>query len=125
MSWEEYCEQNPIKLGECYIDEVCCIENAATSSLDEHRDAETDANVMSKDLSEAFLAYMKLFQLRNAWVKDCDADDCTFRIVAKYDDICTDSYIESVSGLSFPTDKMANEFKDTFKDLLEVAKPLL
>lgn len=124
-TWEEYCRQNPINAGDCYIDETCSIDFAITSSSKVDRNADTDVNVMPKDLCEAFLAYMKLIQLRNLWVSGGDASNCTVKIVVKYDDICKDSYIEFVNGLSFPTAEMADEFKDTFKDLLEVAKPLL
>lgn len=123
-SWAEYCKQNPIKEGECYIDDVCCILDA-TTVLGKRRNVDIDANIMSKDLCEAFLAYMKLIQLRNAWVKDCDAEDCSIKIVAKDNAIFKDSYMQFMHGLSFPTHKMADDFMDTFEDLLEVAKPLL
>lgn len=125
-SWEEYCEQNPIMgMSDYYIAEDCSIQSVGTSSLTENRDVDFDANVMSKDLCEAFLAYMKLIQLRNAWVKDCDAEDCSIKIVAKDNAIFKDSYMQFMHGLSFPTHKMADDFMDTFEDLLEVAKPLL
>ena len=123
-SWAEYCRQNPIKEGECYIDDVCCILDA-TTSLGKQRNVDMDANIMSKDLCEAFLAYMKLIQLRNAWVKNCDADDYLIKIEAKNNGIFKDSYLQFMNGLSFPTHEMAKEFISTFFDLLEIAKPLL
>ena len=120
-AWEEYCEQNPIKKSERFISANCMILD-----IDERRrDADFDVNVMSKDLCEAFLAYMKLILLRNAWVKDCDASDCSVKIVAKDDAIFKDSYMQFMNGLSFPTHKMAEEFMKTFEDLLEIAKPLI
>ena len=121
MLWEEYCAQNPIKKGEKFISANCGILDIS----ERLRYACFDANVMSKDLCEAFIAYMKLIQLRNAWVKDCDASDCSVKIVAKDDAIFKDSYMQFMNGLSFPTHEMANEFMKTFEDLLEVAKPLL
>lgn len=121
MSWEEYCAQNPIKKDEKFISANCGILDMS----ERLRYADSDANVMSKDLGEAFLAYMKLIQLRNAWVKDCDASDCTVKIVAKDNAIFKDSYMQFMNGLSFPTHEMASEFMHTFKDLLEVAKPLI
>lgn len=121
MSWEEYCEQNPIKEGEYFISTACGIHK----HIDGRRELETDVNVMSKDLCEAFLAYMKLIQLRNAWVEGCDAEDCFYKIVAKADVILSGLRTSFMSGLSFPTASMANEFMNTFEDLLEVAKPLL
>lgn len=125
MSWKEYCRQNPVNAGYCYIDKDCTIDFAITSSSNVDRNADTDVNVMTKDLCEAFLAYMKLIQLRNAWVKDCDAEDCSIKIVAKDNAIFRDSYMQFMHGLSFPTPEMADDFMDTFEDLLEIAKPLL
>lgn len=122
MSWEEYCEQNPIKAGECRIDRY-----SMCSVLDpDERHANTDANVMSEDLCKAFIAYMKLIQLRNAWVKDCENGnkDGYLKIVYTEERGFYTVYLGK-TGLSFPKSSMAEEFINTFKDLLEVAKPLL
>ena len=122
MSWEEYCEQNPIKEGEYFIGANCAI----LALKNEYRDVNSDANVMPEDFCKAFIAYMKLIQLRNAWVKDSENGD-------------NDEYLKIVytekngfyavrlgkTGLSFPTLAMAYEFIKTFEDLLEVAKPLI
>lgn len=121
MSWEEYCEQNPIKEGAYYLDGICRLQQAGPRNKNEI----TDINVMSKDLCEAFLAYMKLIQLRNAWVKDCDKTGCCFRILTEKDSIVHKTCIFCTRGLSFPTTAMADEFVETFNDLLEVAKPLI
>ena len=122
MSWEEYCEQNPIKKGECRINTY---SNCAELDLDK-RYANTDANVMSEDLCKAFIAYMKLIQLRNAWVKDCENgdEDEYLKIVYTAERGFYDVRLGK-TGLSFPTSAMAEEFIKTFKDLLEVAKPLI
>lgn len=120
-SWEEYCRQNPIKEGDYFITNACGILDISVG----YREPKNDANVMSKDLCEAFIAYMKLIQLRNAWVKDCDAEDYTYKVEAKDGDILSSSCAYFMNGLSFPTMSMADEFIKTFKDLLEIAKPLL
>ena len=122
MSWEEYCEQNPIKKGECRINTY---SNCAELDPDE-RYANTDANVMFEDLCKAFIAYMKLIQLRNAWVKDCENgdEDEYLKIVYTAERGFYDVRLGK-TGLSFPTSAMAEEFIKTFKDLLEVAKPLI
>lgn len=121
MSWEEYCEQNPIKEGECRINKYSqCLE------LDpDERFASSDANVMSEDLCKAFIAYMKLIQLRNAWVKDSEKTGCCFRILTEKDSIVRKTCMYCTGGLSFPTTAMADEFVKTFKELLEEAKPLI
>lgn len=119
MSWEEYCEQNPIKEKEYFINGRCEFKKMLTRK----REPQKDANVLSKELCEAFMAYMKLVQLRNAWVKDAA---CVCKILSgtnKELTISTD--YKNSSGLSFPTYDMADEFITTFEDLLETAKPLL
>lgn len=120
MSWKEYCEQNPIKEGEKFISAQCCILDVS----ERPRNAHHDVSVMSKDLCEAFIAYMKLIQLRNAWVKGCELRR-DYKILVVDGGISVISCPMCSEGLSFPTDDMALEFMDTFEDLLEVAKPLL
>lgn len=126
-SWEEYCEQNPITKDDWCIEygEVCEVFDQRFYTTEQERDPMTCIDVMSKEYCEAFLAYMKLFQLRNAWVKDCDDANMNYRIMTsdgKIDILCC--YIPK-TGLSFPTQEMAADFQDIFKDLLEVAKPVL
>lgn len=81
---------------------------------------------MPDKLCEAFAAYAKLMQLRNAWMKDENLDDSsvTYRIL--YQDNMFDVFQGHTStGLSFLDKEEAKEFMVTFKDLLETAKPLL
>ena len=121
MSWEEYCEQNPIKDIEFFIDAECHFEEVPLRKRIFWR----DANVMSGKLCKAFLAYMKLIQLRNAWVKDC-TDCVTFaRITTIHNSLTIMVVGDNTNGLSFYSKDVAQEFIDTFKDLLETAKPLL
>lgn len=123
MSWEEYCKQNPITDGACYIDDSSII----TPIFDSHpKDVDNDINVMTKELCEAFLAYMKLIQLRNAWVKDCENGDNEEYLKIVYTEARGFHTVYlGKTGLSFPKSSMAEEFINTFKDLLEVAKPLI
>lgn len=123
LSWEEYCRQNPIKVGDSYINEISEILSLDGSR---DRDEDDDVNVMPEYLCEAFLAYMKLIQLRNAWVKDCENGDKDgyLKIVYTEERGFYTVYLGK-TGLSFPKSSMAEEFINTFKDLLEVAKPLI
>ena len=84
-----------------------------------------DVNVMSKELCEAFVAYMKLIQLRNAWVKDCVEVDMCYQVTIGNNSPYVKECKYNANGLSFPFAMLANEFINTFKDLLETAKPLL
>lgn len=123
MSWEEYCRQNEIKAGDGYINEISDINFIENSH---QRDEDNDVNVMPGYLCEAFLAYMKLIQLRNAWVKDCENGDKDGYLKIVYTEERGFYYVYlGKTGLSFPKSSMAEEFINTFKDLLEVAKPLI
>ena len=123
MSWKEYCEQNPIKAGDSYIDEISVI-NSIENPHD--RDEDDDVNTMPEYLCEAFLAYMKLIQLRNAWVKDSKNSDNDEYLKIVYTEKSGFYAVRlGKTGLSFPTLAMAYEFIKTFEDLLDVAKPLI
>lgn len=119
-TWEEYCTQNPIVEGEYYINKFCDILAVVPGD----RDKDADINVMSEKLCKAFRAYMKLIQLRNAWVKGCELHR-DYKILVADGEISVISCPMCSEGLSFPTDGMALVFLKTFKDLLEIAKPLL
>lgn len=119
MSWDEYCKQNPIKKSERFISTQCGILDLSERPRNEY----FDVNVMSEDLCKAFLAYMKLIQLRNAWVKDCGDKDCEHRII--YSPTKGFSWVILQNGISFYSSEMVDKFINTFKDLLEVAKPLI
>ena len=121
-SWKEYCEQHHVQETDWFIADNCRIIPLGRKRV---RNPYTDINVMPKDLCEAFLAYMKLFQLRYAWVKDCDDVNMNYRIIASNCKINIMYCCVPKMGLSFPTQEMAADFQDIFKDLLEVAKPVL
>lgn len=80
---------------------------------------------MSKELCEAFVAYMKLIQLRNAWVKYNYGCIMCYRIMTERNKPTVGSINFNSKGLSFADKETASKFLDTFKDLLETAKPLL
>lgn len=122
QSWEEYCKENPVQETDWFIDDSCQILPIEGNCA---RDYDTSANIMSREYCEAFVSYMKLMQLRNAWVKDYNDVNMDYRIIASNCKIDVLYCCYYNTGLSFPTQAMADEFAETFKDLLEVAKPLL
>ena len=127
-TWEEFCERNPIQEEkECLIDLYCVIQE----SLGGRRHVDEDRNYCtSKQEAEAFLALMQLRQLRKAYVKDWEPD-WTDSIIPKYIISCIQgelSVFDTVTvhrSMSFPNSKLAKQFFNNFKDLLEIAKPLL
>ncbi len=84
----------------------------------------------SPEEAKAFCALGKLIQLRDAWIEDWKpdwTDDKEYKWVIQYD--CNDvhiypSFIVS-RPLSFPTKDMANDFLETFQDMIEKAKIFL
>ena len=83
-----------------------------------------------KEDVEALVAFCKLRKMRKQWIGKwkpdwTNEDQTKFTIISaknKIDDSISD-FINS--SMSFPTKEMRDEFIVTFKDLLEIAKPLL
>lgn len=127
-TWEEFCKINPIKMGECLMGSFSNIH--ITEAVGESRDADEDRNYYtSKQEAEAFLALMQLRQLRKAYVKNwepiwnCTRDNYCIIVCQQKLVIRERSVVSHV--LSFPTYELAEQFFNNFKDLLEIAKPLL
>jgi hypothetical protein len=125
-TWEEFCERNPIKMGECLIGAFSTID--ITEAEGNSRDADEDRNYYtSKQEAEAFLALMQLRQLRKAYVGNWEPDltKACFGIVSSKHGINVSALCTVYRNLSFPTYDLAEQFLTNFKDLLEIAKPLL
>ena len=123
MSWEEYCRQNSIKEDDCYVSKLGEVRPVGCCG---RRIAKIDITVMPKDHCEAFLAYMKLIQLRNAWVKNENLEELPTVYKILYQDGEFDIFRGHTStGLSFVSEEDAKEFAETFRELLNIAKPLL
>lgn len=125
-SWEEYCKQTPKKEGDYYITSWGEVNEINLVECNVNRNPKVDANVMSKEHCEAFLAYMKLIQLRNAWVKNENLEELPTVYKILYQDGEFDIFRGHTStGLSFVSEEDAKEFAETFRELLNIAKPLL
>ena len=125
-SWEEYCCQQQTNCKEGY-----CINNV-TSEIQEINwglcTCSWKTVLPSKELAEAFLAMMQLMSLRQAWIGDWTPDwkDSTnWCIIFRMGVLEVDFFNYTAHPLSFPTEEMAYDFMYTFKDLLEIAKPLI
>ena len=127
-TWEEFCEKySTVDETEYFINSGSQIIQLAKDKR--HRSFGKNA-CASKQEAEAFLALMQLYQLRKAYVKDWEPDWMD-DISIKYC-IEVNSNIFSIHGwykhshvLSFPNCGLAEQFLNNFKDLLEIAKPLL
>ena len=121
-TWEEFCERN--KMGDkrfclCHGD---IIGTGVTQNI-----VRDTILVESIEEAQAFRALMQLRQLRKAYVKDWEPDltKACFGIVSSKDGINITSLCTVYRNLSFPTYELVEQFLTNFKDLLEIAKPLL
>ena len=120
-----------LKEGETFIDsasEPIAIEDIISRR---YRIPGKDKNLCtSKQEAEAFLALMQLRQLRKAYVKDWEPDWTNCR-TPKFSITCIEgglTIFDTVTvhrSMSFPNSNLAKQFLNNFKDLLEIAKPLL
>lgn len=134
-SWEEFCEKYPIQDYEAFInyangDITVCKECAGSGLGIWMRKSEKDrCKCVSQKSAEAHLALIQLEQLRDCWrqgwkpnwndnqqAKYCIIHSRGFKIHILY---------ETRRFLSFPTMKMAEEFLECFRDLIEKAGDLI
>lgn len=82
-----------------------------------------------KETAEAFSALWKLLSYRKAWIGEWKPDwtscDAKFIIITNKNNIENSLNYNISNVMSFPTKKMRDDFYESFKHLLEVAKPLL
>ena len=121
-SWEEYLELNTGFDGSG-IDWNC--GGVQTTGLHHRGKA-----IVPTHLAQPFIAMMQLMSLRQAWIGDWKPDwssgySSNYCVVGTGDrfDVCILGKCRY--ALSFPTIEMAKDFMDCFKDLLEIAKPLI
>lgn len=80
----------------------------------------------TKELAEATLALAQLSQLRDAYNATFIGESSKFyKIYRIGNTIYIASCVTNTSPLSFYTKELADEFLKNFKDLIEIAKPLL
>jgi len=122
-SWKEYCELRK-GFDDAGIDWNC---GGILSTGLHHR----GKAIVPTHLAQPFIAMMQLMSLRQAWIGDWEPDwknvnPCKYCICGYSSDDFQICYFNVArSPLSFPTKEMAEDFMNCFKDLLEVAKPLI
>ena len=81
------------------------------------------------DIVLQHVALIKLHQLRDCyrqgWKPDWSNDDYKWGIFIRRNVIRVELTISSVSFLSFPSEELAEEFLNNFRDLIEQAKDLI
>lgn len=129
-SWKEFCERYPVQNGECFITPRSNISSKEDYKCDSNRHCIEGRNwCVSMEEAQAFLALMQLRQLRKAWVGDWEPScQMQYAIIILYENnklrVDYGSWAFNYV-LSFPTQIMAYDFLGCFRDLCEIAKPLL
>ena len=123
-SWEEFCENYPVKKGECIIESEDRI-SVSPWAINVRR---LKTWIPSKKSAEAHLALIQLEQLRNCWwngwepIWDCSEKWC----IRLWGNELTIGTTKNISRfLTFPTKEMAEEFLKCFRDLIEKAGDLI
>lgn len=127
-TWEEFCKQNTVQIGECYFDENC---NLIEINVCGDRHNIIDTNILpSKQAAEAHLALMQLHQLRDTWregwlpdwTEDNQRKYVIFNLEGEFE---IRDYYTASGFLAFQDKKRAEEFKDCFIDLIRKAGDLI
>ena len=128
-TWEEFCERNSVTPNEYWIDTV--YSKYCNISGVRKRDINMDKNVcVSLQEAQAFTALMQLRQLRKCYVKDWEPDwkdmNTSYGVIwVNKNEPQANTACTLARPLSFPDYKMAKDFLETFRDLIEKAKILI
>ena len=120
MSWEE--------LG--VVKGYYINQNSNINNIFKTNTADNNRNVFpTEEEAKAMRAMAQLCQLRDRWNNGWKADweDGTVKYcIGSYKNVVyKDSYYNTSTPMVFKTEKLRNRFMETFKDLLEEAKPFL
>ena len=121
-SWEEFKEKYRYKYGYFYgVKKNTVLKTSAPLAIWDQ---------LTPHEAKAIAAFSKLLKLRRDWIGEWEPDwtaytTCKFVIGYANDSIVVNARNTTSRSLSFPTEQMAREFLETFRDLIEEAKTLI
>lgn len=130
-TWEEFCETHPIVQGEIFIEvdsSICKMPNIILTGST--RNCIKDRNLLpNEECAKAILALCQLIRLRDCyndgWIPDWTDKNNKYVIIVDYNCI-RKAYATNLQRiLAFKSASLSNKFFENFKDLIEIAKPLL
>lgn len=129
-TWEEFCEVHPLQPTEAFISSNSEPVTVIDWRTDFHRFVDADRNYLpTREAAEAHLALMQLHQLRDyyrqGWIPDWSNNDYKWGIFICRNKIRVDQIVNWASFLSFPTEYLATEFLNNFRDLIKQAGDLI
>ena len=127
-TWEEFCKQNAATGDEYFIDGSCHI----TRCVYGERNTIIDRNMLpSKQAAEQHIALMQLHQLRDCYRQGWKPyylelnGSKKWCIIKCNDKLSVDVHYNRNEFLSFPTQELAEQFLNNFKDLIKQAGDLI
>lgn len=129
-TWEEFCKTHPIQKGECFIGTFSNIVEAGPGRALTGREDSDKLMLPNEETAEAFLALMQLIQLRNCynngWEPDwTDVSGHKYVIINRRGELVETCSITMSYVLAFRTEELRAQFLKNFRDLIEIAKPLI
>ena len=127
-TWEEFCKQNKVKDGEYYIGTLSDLVEVTAENYFYRREHCDRILLPNKKAAEQHLALMQLHQLRDCyrqgWIPTLNKT--SFGIIRRIEgDLEVEKFIFSSRFLSFQYAKMAKDFLNNFRDLIEQAGDLI
>lgn len=128
-TWEEFCETHLVKPGECYIGSGA-YSDITKITYKNIRKAMPMTMLPSLEDAKAMIALCQLIQLRDCY-NDGWQPDWTNEYFNKW---CIEVFKGQINKtthsvvtrvLTFKSSVLRDEFLENFKDLIEIAKPLL
>ena len=118
-TWEEFCEDYPVK-----DEEVCIFYDSSIDTIQSGpRSSAADENILpNRSVAKAHLALMQLHQLRDCYRGNTDSVCCYSIMRGVFAPVVVH---DNTRFLSFPTKELAKEFLSNFKDLIEEAGDLI
>lgn len=120
-SWKEFCEKYRDKYGFYYDDGTKRTGPVNNPIMTQEQLTENEAIAMK--------AFAKLLKLRRDWIKDWNVDlrnpDFKYCIIITCDRLKIAKFCVDNRAFAFPTEEMAKEFLECFKDLFEQCKNLI
>ena len=128
-TWEEFCKTHRSINGENWITNSSLI-GSIDGKIRNNRNCIEDKNLLpNKKYAEAMLALCQLIQLRDCyndgWIPDWSDKNYKYVIIVEYNCIRKACETNLQRILAFESARLRNEFFENFRDLIEVAKPLL
>lgn len=127
-TWKEFCEQNEVKNGEYYISSQSDVTGVFAYNYP-HRRETIDRNILpNKKSAEQHLVLMQLHQLRDCyrqgWIPTLNKT--SFGIIRRVEgDLEVEKFVFSSRFLSFQSGKIAKDFLNNFRNLIEQAGDLI